>query len=306
MLPKVTVIILNWNSYTVTAECLQSLRRSTYENVHFLLVDNGSRDGSAARLKREFAEIEVMGSPVNLGFTGGNNLGLRHALETDTAYAFLLNNDTVVDPEAIAYLIQALEYAPQAAMACPKIYFWEPPNVLWYAGGRLSKWRGSGEHVGRGQVDRGQFDRSCEVSFVTGCALMIRGQSLERLGLLDERLFAYAEDTDFSFRVTEAGYRMLYVPEARIWHKEGVAAKQNAGQALRIYYSTRNVLWVMHEHAWPFFWLGFVPYFLVDFIGRYLALSILHHESGIPMALVKGIIDFVRMRRGLIPRWAEK
>lgn len=294
MPPRVVVIVLNWNSYQATAECLSSLHRSVYPNKAILLVDNGSSDGSADRLGEEFPEVRIIRSARNVGFTGGCNLGLLEMLATDAEYAFLLNNDTVVHELAISHLVEAMELAPDAAMACPKIYFWDPPNILWYAGGTLSIWKGVGKHLGRKQIDQGQFDKSRDVSFVTGCAVLIRREALRRLGLLDEHLFNYSDDTDMSFRAMRAGYRLIYVPDSRIWHREGFDMKRNAGQSFRSYYATRNTLLVMSKHASPVNWVGFLPYFFVNWVLRQAIILLLAGQWRAIGGMARGLHDFFR------------
>jgi len=304
---RVAIIILNWNSHGVTADCLASLRQSRFQDFSVILVDNGSQDGSPDRLAAEFPEVEVMRLPRNLGFTGGMNAGLRHERVAAAGLVLLLNNDTIVDPEALGQLVAAFDRDAGVALACPKIYFWDVPDVLWFAGGHLSSWSGVGINVGRRRRDVGQYDRERDISFANGCALMVRGEVLRELGLLDDRLFAYAEDTDYSFRALRAGRRIRYVPQSRVWHREGFASRRNIGNAKRIYYGTRNLLLVMARHARPWHWATFLPIFSVNWVGRFLFLSLVRRDQAgrVALEIARGLADFCRMVRGGGPRWGE-
>lgn len=307
MSTRVVVVVLNWNSYGVTADCLRSLRRSSHADLTVLLVDNGSVDGSPEQLETEFPEAIVLRNSRNLGFTGGMNAGMRHAPISDADYVLLLNNDTIVDPEAISEMVRALEADPHAALACPKIYFWDVPEILWFAGGRLSCWNGIGVNIGRRVRDRGQYDVPGEISFANGCAVLLRRSALETLGLFDPDLFAYAEDVDYSFRALRSGQRMLYVPQARIWHREGFASKRNIGNPKRIYYGTRNLLLVMCKHVRWYHWLTLAPNFMVNWVCRFVFLSVIRRErpGAVVCEMIRGVRDFLRMSSGRAPQFGE-
>lgn len=303
--PKVAVIILNWNTKEVTADCLRSLYASDYPNLRIIVVDNGSVDGSVEYLKAAFPAITLLSNTVNMGFTGGNNLGIRYALEEGADYVLLLNNDTVVDRECVSHLVRVAESNPRYGALNPKMYYFDPPNRLWYAGGALSLWKGVPEHWGRKAVDEGQYDTLREVTFANGCALLVRTAVLREVGLFDEALFSCAEDADLSIRIRKAGYQLVYVPQARLWHKEGFATLKNWGQARRYYLYIRNSLWVLTKHARPIQLLVAYPYFLVDQALRLTLLALLRWDLQAAVAPFKAVIDFVKMviisHRGAYP-----
>ncbi len=143
-----SIIVLNWNSYDVTRDCLLSLRRLEYSQHEVVLVDNGSVDSSPEKLAQEFPEVRMIRNPTNLGFAGGNNVGIRHALSRGTDYLLLLNNDTVVAPNLLSELVRVSESSPQIGMVNPKIYYAEPADRIWYAGGRYEPWRTFPKHFG--------------------------------------------------------------------------------------------------------------------------------------------------------------
>ena len=257
--PKVSIVILNWNGYAVTRDCLESLSRLDYPNSEVLLVDNGSHDGSPDRLASEFPAFRVIRNPKNLGFTGGNNVGICHALQRGADYVLLLNNDTVVDHAFLSRLIEAGESDARIGALNPKIYYYEPPRKIWYAGGSFSFWFGIARHIGGRKLDQGRWDEPKQVSFITGCAFLIKSSVVRQVGLLDDTFFYSCEDTDWTIRALRAGYKCMYVPSAVLWHKESFDVKKNAGRAFRDYYNARNGLLLARKHArwyqWPTFLL---------------------------------------------------
>jgi GT2 family glycosyltransferase len=246
--PLVYVVILNWDGHADTVECVRSCLKITYEPVRILVVDNGSSDGSERLLRSEFPEIEVIQTGANLGFAGGNNVGIRHALDHGADCVLLLNNDTLVDRDFITPLVDAAEADPDAGILGSKIYFHEPADVLWYAGANFSPSLGWGGHRGYGQLDRGQFDQPGETDRPTGCAMMVTRRLCETAGLLREEMFCYAEDLDWGLRARKAGFKVLYVPASKVWHK---VSRSTGGEASPVsqYYTIRNTLLCLDLNA---------------------------------------------------------
>src|SRR5919202_2592388 len=252
-MPLVYVIVLNWNGGGYTAHCLASLRASTYPNLHIVVVDNGSTDGSpqliAPLLEAPWGELIQAGC--NLGFTGGANLGLRLALERGTDYAFLLNNDATVAPDCIATLVQEAERRPEAGLVGPKIVWAGELERIWSAGMSVA-WHRATIEAHRGEPDDGRFDGSRVVQGLSGCTLLAKRAVLERVGLLDERYFAYYEDLDWCLRARQAGFRCLYVGAAQSSHVGSATSNPNTGRsrsAFLNYYAARNILLFMGTHA---------------------------------------------------------
>ena len=256
--PKVSIVILNWNGYEVTRECLASLSKIDYPNYEIVLVDNGSADGSPERLAAEFPGITLIRNKKNLGFTGGNNAGIRHALEENVDYVLLLNNDTVVAPNFLSELIRAGESDNRIGLLNPKIFYFEPSDRIWYAGGSFNVWKGIASHRGSREIDRGLYDSPEEVTFITGCAFLIKTQVIRKIGLLDDCLFYTCEDSDWTIRSLNAGYKALYEPSSVIWHKESIDVKRNAGKAFRDFYNVRNSLLLARRHAKAYHWPSFL------------------------------------------------
>lgn len=239
--PKVSIIIVNWNGHGDTIECLESLRDLKYPNYDIIVVDNGSTDESVKAIKERFSEVSILETGENLGFPGGNNVGLRHAFENGADYAWLLNNDAVVDPYSLDYMVNALRTADDVAMVGSKIYYFDRRDVLWFAGA-YTKWAiGKNIMIGWGEKDQGQFDLVRNVDTLTGCSMVVKRDICEKIGFMDESYFLYVEEVDWCLRARNHGYRCVFVPESVVYHKISSSTK---GQWPEIfsYYNTRNML----------------------------------------------------------------
>lgn len=294
--PKTTVVVLNWNSHDMTADCIRSLLAMDATDFEILVVDNGSRDGSVEILPREFPQVTVLPQGSNLGFAAGCNVGMRHALANGAEYVLLVNNDTIVHAHLLRELLDEAERHLGAGMVSPKIYYHDLPDCLWWVGGTLSHWTGIPKHTDLKKKDTGKHDVARNIDWATGCVLLIRARVLREVGLFDERFFGHVEDVDLSLRVRAAGYFIRYAPLARVWHKEGVDYKKNAGEHARIFTGSRNLLWLMHKHATPVQWLTFLPNFLVRHVLALEIYSVCRGDLRSARAVFQGIVAFLRMR----------
>jgi len=222
--PRAIIIIVNWNGKDVTLDCLASLQRVSLPACRVLVVDNGSTDDSVSAIRTRYPATELLALPENRRFAGGNNAGIRQALAGGADFILLLNNDTVVDPGFLTALLDRFRREERCGMVVPKIYYHNAPDLLWYAGGELSFWTGTTRHRGIREPDRGQYDTAVETGYATGCCLLVSREVVERIGLLDESFFMYSEDADWCMRARRAGYRIMFEPRARIWHKLSVSA----------------------------------------------------------------------------------
>jgi GT2 family glycosyltransferase len=240
---KLVAVVLNWNGGEDTVAALESLNR-----VETICVDNGSEDGSPDAVAERFPQVELIRTGVNLGFAGGNNVGIRRAVARGADWVLLLNNDAVADAELPAALTAAAEARPDAGVLACKVFFAEPPDVLMYAGGRVNLRLGYwGRQDGFGERDDGRFDSLRDVDRATGAAMAVSRAAIERAGLLDESLFAYAEDTEWCLRIREAGFAVVFVPDAKVWHV-GSASTGGLSSPTSIYYDTRNMIAVAERH----------------------------------------------------------
>ena len=266
---KLAVIVLNWNGLADTRALLPTLaacRLPEGWTLETLVVDNASSDGSAEAIGREFPEVQLLRLSENRRFAGGNNAGLERALAGGADAVALLNNDTVADPGLFEHLLLALEQDPRAGAAAPLIYYGAPSDRIWYAGGRVSTALGLAAHRGLRERDHGQYRAVEETGYLTGCCLLAWRKVWEQVGPLDERYFIYAEDADWCLRARRAGYRLLFVPTARLWHN--VSGSSGAMSPWKIYQRTRANLTLFGTHARGFGRLTWGPAYAAQELAR--------------------------------------
>lgn len=249
--PKIAIVILNWNGYKDTSECIISLQKTTFDNYQIFVVDNGSIQDDYLLLNKNFPEIEIIRSESNLGFTGGNNLGIEYAMKMNPDYFLLLNNDTIVEPNFIRPLLDVFEKEKNAGIAAPQINYFYEPEKIWTAGGKISRLRGSGfDHSD--QIYNSTKSEIRHVTFVSGCCMLIKKKVLEKIGLFDDNYFLYIEDADLCCRTTQAGYKIAVNSNSKIFHKVSSSTKENHS-LLPIYYATRNRLYFSQKNFPNFF-----------------------------------------------------
>ncbi len=246
---SVAVVVLTWNHVDDTLECLASVARQRYNSLHTIVVDNGSSDDTVSRVRAEFPTAELLLNQRNLGYAAGNNVGLRHALGQQHEYVMVLNNDTVLEPDCIGELVSDLRAHPETAAVAPKILFDDAPHHIYYAGGVIS----GGWHVnhrGFAQEDSTQFDVSESTAWLTGCAVLMRRESLRRIGMFEPKFFLLFEDTDWSSRALAAGYTLRYVAPARLRHKVSRGFGSSRTPLYIYYYTRNNLLWIERTFSW--------------------------------------------------------
>lgn len=259
--PSVAIILVNWKSFAVTHDCLLSLHELNYPNFKVIVVDNGSQDESYSKLHELHPEIVLIASDTNLGFTGGNNIGLRYAQEQQFDYSIMLNNDTFSEPDFLDILVSYMETHPEVGAIQPRIHFHHNRNLLWNGGAYYHPWTGFTFTDGENQLPKKRHLQLKEVDWISGCALMVRNTILARTGLLTESFFMYSEDVDLSFRIRQLGYKLIYHPESVIYHIAGVSnksatpGKEGYVNPIVHYYNQRNRLWIIKKYTpwycWP-------------------------------------------------------
>ncbi len=294
--PLIGIVVVNWKSPADTLRCLAAVQSSNYNNYHIVVVENGSRDDSVSILCQTYPKLDLLVSPENLGYTGGNNLGIRHMLDLGVDYVFLLNDDAVLAPNALEMLAKAAAANPQAGFIGPKILALEERRILLSAGGLLEKGylphnRGMGE-IDRGQYDHDYTDRNFQADFLSGCALLVSCKLIQQIGLLDDDFFAYFEEVEWCRRGTLAGYTTLFVPEACVWHPD-TRTRDNNSPAV-IYYTTRNSLLFSQKHQLGWKVKGTL---LGEYCRRWLSWSLRpkwrrKHGPAQRQALRQAIVDF--------------
>ncbi|MHB1319468.1 MAG: glycosyltransferase family 2 protein [Anaerolineae bacterium] len=247
MIHAVTAIVLNWNNASDTLACLASLAQQDAPH-NVLVVDNGSTDDSVARIAAAFPAVEILQMGENLGYAGGNNAGIRKALEDGAECIVLLNNDTVADPAMLTGLVEVMRTDSAIGAVSPKILYYDDPGRIWCAGASIDWRTGSTRRLCADEVDADRLDTEpVDVDFGSGCALMLRREALESVGLLDEDFFLYYEETDWCVRAAVQGWRVVCVPGARVFHK--VSASLGAASPITDYYMSRNVLRFLGKNA---------------------------------------------------------
>jgi GT2 family glycosyltransferase len=247
--PKVFIITLNWNGKDDTLECLASLKILDYPNYVIVVVDNGSIDGSAPAIRAKFPEVIVIENKENLGYAKGFNTGLKYAFEQGADYFLILNNDTIVDPQAISELVKAAQKHEKIGFVTGKVYWYAKPDVLQTVGRSSDPDKLRGRLVGMGEVDLGQYQDEQEYDFVDDVFLLVSRQVYESVGGYDSHFFLYFEETDWCARVRKAGYSILFTPKARIWHKGNIGGASIDLNPLRHYYLTRNEIIFLIRNA---------------------------------------------------------
>jgi len=247
MIPKVAIIVLNWNRHQDTIECIHSIRKINYARYEIVIVDNGSTDRSEEILRHAFPDIKLIQTNENLGFAEGNNVGIRYALGNGADYTVILNNDTTVDKGFVTELVNVAESDKSIGIVSSKIYFYDKPDIIWYAGAVLDLKTGKSKHIGYNKKDAGQYDTMRETDRACGCSMMISRRACETVGLMDPAYFCYGEEADWSLRVREAGYKVVFVPDSRVWHKIS-SATGGPGTGYYLYYSVRNHLHLVKTH----------------------------------------------------------
>jgi GT2 family glycosyltransferase len=243
------VIVLSWNGKRDTLACLESLRRLERDDVAVVCVDNGSTDGSVESVRQQFPEVELIENRRNLGYSGGNNAGIRLALERGADWIVLLNNDATIAPDAITAFERAAADHPRAGILSGKVLFQEPPDRVWFAGQRFNATLGySGRPRGYGRRDGPLYSGVVPTERAAGALMAVSRAAAETTGLLDEQLFAYIEDVDWSLRVRAAGFDVLFVPAARAWHAIGGSTGGEYGSTHTLYYGVRNMVVVCERH----------------------------------------------------------
>ena len=246
--PLVYIVVLNWNGREDTLACLRSLEPVWNERTKGIVVDNGSTDGTPDAVRAAFAAVEVLEAGRNLGFTGGNNIGLRFALDRGADYVLLLNNDTVVAPGFLREMLTVAIVSEEIGFVSPKICFLDPPDLLWFAGARFSTWTGYGRVMGYREPDRGQYDTVRTTDRPCGCAVLVSRRLCREAGLMDDRLFLYADEVEWMLRARKHGFKACYAPKAKVWHKVSASVGRESHPDA-FYYGVRNTLYALNTHT---------------------------------------------------------
>ena len=292
---RTLIVVLNWNSRDMTKECIQSLVAMQGDSFRILVVDNGSRDGSVEYLRETFPQIDVIANGRNLGFAAGCNVGMKRAVAENFEYVLLVNNDTICDPDMLRELLKQVDESSKVGIVSPKIYYFKPPDAIWWVGGTYSSWTGLAKHVDLRAIDTGKYNVPRDLDWATGCVMLLSCEALRVAGLFDEQIFGNGEDVDLSLRLRKLGYVVRYAPAAKVWHKEGIDYQKNVGEYARTFTLVRNLLWLMHKHARTYQWLTFWPVFGCYYLPKMMLLLARRGDLRSCWAVFEGVAAFWKM-----------
>ena len=284
---ELSIITVNYNGFKDTCELIDSITFT--DNMEVIVVDNGSNENEACIISQRYSHVKTIRSDNNLGFAGGNNLGIKNARGK---YLFLINNDTIFKDFNIQPLIERLESSPTIGMVCPKICFAWGNNPIQFAGYTpLSKVTVRNQSIGYGEEDKGQYDTAHPTPYAHGAAMLIKREAIEKVGLMPECYFLYYEELDWSMMFTRAGYQIWYEPTCTIYHKESQSTGQNS--PLRTYYITRNrLLLVKRNYEGLYKYLAY-SYLMGLVSPRDIIKAGLKCQYGLLKATIKGTTDFI-------------
>jgi hypothetical protein len=293
--PSIISIILNTNRRDDTLACLDSLLKSTYQNHQVIVLDNASSDGSVEAIRSSFSTVQIMSLTKNLGYAGNNNVGIAAAISQAADWVLVLNEDTILAPDCLALLVDAAGRDGKIGIVGPMVYHYDEPDIIQSAGGQLNRyWESS--HIAQNQPDHGQFDQPHPVDWISGCAIMVKREVIEQVGMLDERFFYYWEETEWCIRAHKQGWNIMHVPQAKLWHK-GVQRDYRPKPSVT-YYKTRNRFLTLAKHHAPF-----LAWFMVWGQTLHTLTSWTIKPRWQPMhehrnAMWRGVMDFLRHRWG--------
>lgn len=285
--PLVSIITLNYNQTKVTCEFLESTRKLTYKNYEILLCDMASDvDPTPFILSGNYPNTRLLVSKQNLGFAGGNNWGMRQAKGD---FIFVVNNDTEVTPALINHLLQPFYDMPDVGAVSPKIKFFTHPAIIQYAGfNPVNSFTGRTSTVGEMEEDQGQHDLSGPTYAAHGCAMMIKKEVIEKVGMFPEVFFLYYEEWDLSTRILKAGYKIWYTASAVIYHKQSMTV--GSKNPLKTYYLTRNRILYMRRNVNNFHMIVFFAFFIFFSVPKSVVSYLFNRQFAHLKCFMQGVV----------------
>ena len=286
---ELSIITINYNGLEDTCALIETIPFN--ENMEVIVVDNASKNDEGSIIQKRFPYVKVVQSEKNLGFAGGNNLGIKAA---HGKYLFIINNDTVFKDFNVQALVKRLNSSPQIAIVCPKIRFAWGNNPIQYAGyTSLSKMTVRNQAIGFSEEDNGQYETAHPTPYAHGAAMLIKREAIDKVGLMPKCYFLYYEELDWSMMFTRAGFQIWYDPHCTIYHKESQATGQNS--PLRTYYITRNrLLLVKRNYPATYNWFAY-GYLLCVVFPKDLLKYTLHSRRDLASATLRGVRDFIKL-----------
>ena len=285
---KIAIIIVNWKQYQLTKLCLYSLQKIKYDNYQIILIDNESNPKELKKIKNQFDKIITFPNQKNLGFTGANNIGIEYAIKNDFEYVMLINNDTEVEKNFINPLIELLEKNQNFGAAQPLILNYYNRNKVWSAGGFLNKF------FGYTYVIKSPEGIKKNIDWITGCCFFLRTDVIKKIGLLDEKFFAYYEDVDWSIRIKNAGYDLAFVKSSVVYHHGSKSSKNESNEGTLSpfvhYLNIRNHIFLLRKNKDVFNSIGvlFFQFFKIVSYSVYFIVRVRINKLNM---VYKGLVD---------------
>lgn len=280
--PLVTIITVNYNQEHVTRDLLHSIQELNYPNYEVIIVDNGSK--TSLSLNGQFSQYKLIRSEENLGFAGGNNLGI---IQAKGSYLFFVNNDTILPQDCIEPLIRRFSLEKNAGVVSPKIKYYDDPTLIQYAGYTpMNPFTARNKGIGYQEVDKGQYDKTIETSFAHGAAMMVKREVVDRIGLMPEVFFLYYEEFDWCEQIRKGGYKIYYEPKSVIYHKESISVGKNS--PMKTYYMIRNRILFMRRNSPKIKLSFFYLYLCMIVVPKELCIHLLNKESEHIKAFFRG------------------
>lgn len=278
--PKVSIITLNWNGLEDTTECLESLKKVTYPNYEVIVVDNGSEGNDAQVLKEKFGDyIQLIQNDKNYGFGEGFNTGIRYVLaNSQPKYILIVNNDVVVDPNFLDELVRVAEGDERIGIVGPKIYYYDyegRKDIIWSAGGKIRQWALKiHRQIGENDEDLPKYQYVTSVDWITGAVLMFKSRVTEKVGLLNPWYFVGHEEIEYCLKARKHGFKIVYVPTAKAWHKVGVSARK-----LHITYADPSSYYYLIKQSFPLYVYIYHLLLLPALLFRWALLYLIRHRD---------------------------
>lgn len=283
--PKVSIITVNYRNPGITLELLRSIQKLSFQDFEVIVVENSPVEDATRKYKAVFPQVKVEISPQNLGFAGGNNLGIQ---ASSGDFLYFVNNDTEVVDESFIPLLEAFE-DPKIGAASPKIKYFHHPDTIQFAGFSEINILGRNTMYGKNEVDKGQHDTPKFIPYAHGAAMMVRREIVDKIGGMPEGYFLYYEELDWSAQIVAAGYQIAYVPTAVIYHKESMSVGKMS--PLKIFYQTRNRIVFMRRNMSSMKQLGFFFYFFLVAFPKNIGMHFLRKEKNLLRSYIKGTLE---------------
>ena len=262
--PLISIITINYNNISVTLDLLLSIRECIYTNLEVIVVDNGSDLDPTEMIMKNYPEVIAIRSSKNLGFAGGNNLGIRYA---NGEFIFFVNNDTLFEENVIAELIKPFYQDEKIGIISPKVIYYETPNIIQYAGAtEINSLTGRNKIVGQGENDNNELFKSDFTYFAHGAAMIIRKCLVEKVGIFPEVFFLYYEELDYSYRTRKTGFKIYFNSKAVIYHRVSYSVGEDS--PLKVYYMTRNRIMFMQRNFTGIRFIIFILFFILFTIPK--------------------------------------